>query len=107
MANFAGKMEGNDEWAVDSGATEHITYDSDFLVNIIDSKFKDLVTIANGTKVLVKGKVGQLANDLQCVVSFFPDFCVIQSLRTRGLIGAGRLEKGPYRMGMTGHEKKA
>ncbi|GJX58784.1 putative reverse transcriptase domain-containing protein [Tanacetum coccineum] len=50
------KREGNDVWVVDSGATKHITYNPNFLVNKTESKVKPLVTIANGTKVPVQGK---------------------------------------------------
>lgn len=133
MVNFAGNKESNDDWVVDSGATEHITYDPDFLDNKIKSELEVPVTIANGTKVPVKGKgsgilkggtkidkvlyvpdlnynllsIGKLANDLKCVVSFFPDFYVMQKLHMKSLIGAGRYEQGLYRMGMIRNERKA
>ncbi|KAJ9542449.1 LOW QUALITY PROTEIN: hypothetical protein OSB04_028955 [Centaurea solstitialis] len=132
-ANIAGKREGDDEWAVDSGATEHITYDPDFLNGETKIGFEAPIAIADGTKVPVRGRgnstlkggtkiddvlyvpnfscnllsVRRLTNSLQSVVSFFPDFCVMQSLRTRSLIGAGRCEEGLYRMRMVRNERKA
>ncbi|KAJ0493602.1 putative RNA-directed DNA polymerase [Helianthus annuus] len=131
--NFAGKGEGDDDWVVDSGATEHITYEPVFLENKIESKIEAPVVIPNGTKVSVKGRgdctlkggtkiqevlyvpefkcnllsIRKLTKDLQCVVSFFPDFCVMKGLRTGNLIGAGRCERGLYRMGMIKNERKA
>lgn len=132
VANLTGKQEDDDEWVVDSGATEHITYNLNCLYNRTEAMFEAPVTIANRIKVLVKGKgectltggtktkdvlyvldfncnllcVGQLSNDLQCVVSFFPDFCVMQNLSTRSLIGAGKRDNGLYRMGMVRKRKK-
>uniref|UniRef100_A0A251TBB6 Putative ribonuclease H-like domain, Reverse transcriptase, RNA-dependent DNA polymerase n=1 Tax=Helianthus annuus TaxID=4232 RepID=A0A251TBB6_HELAN len=44
---------------------------------------------------------------LQCSVTFFPDFCVIQGLRSRNLIGAGKCKGGLYRMGMFQEGRKA
>lgn len=44
--------------------------------------------------------VSRLSKDLQCPVTFFPAFCVMQGLQTRDLIGSGRCEGGLYRMGM-------
>ncbi|GJV08471.1 uncharacterized mitochondrial protein-like protein [Tanacetum coccineum] len=44
--------------------------------------------------------VSRLSRDLQCCISFFPDFCVMQGLQRKNLIGAGRYEGGLYRMKM-------
>ncbi|GJV29950.1 hypothetical protein Tco_1386398 [Tanacetum coccineum] len=38
--------------------------------------------------------VSRLSRDLQCCISLFPDFCVMQGLQRRNLIGAGRCEGG-------------
>ncbi|KAF5788667.1 hypothetical protein HanXRQr2_Chr09g0361781 [Helianthus annuus] len=56
MANLADKGEGDDDWVVDSGATEHITFDLDFLENKIETNIEAPVIIPNGTKVPVKGR---------------------------------------------------
>ncbi|GKD07846.1 putative RNA-directed DNA polymerase, partial [Tanacetum coccineum] len=44
--------------------------------------------------------VSRLSRDLQCCISFFPDFFVMQGLQRKNLIGAGRCEGGLYRMKM-------
>ncbi|GJV08472.1 hypothetical protein Tco_1346128 [Tanacetum coccineum] len=88
--------------------------------------FEAPVVIPNGDSILVKGKgdhilsrgtkvngvlyvpdfkcnllsVSRLSRDLQCCISFFPDFYVMQGLQRKNLIGAGRYERGLYRMKM-------
>nr|KAJ0204101.1 hypothetical protein LSAT_V11C500295510 [Lactuca sativa] len=44
-----------------------------------------------------------LTKDLQCDITFFPDFCIY----TRSLIGAGECRKGLYWMRVIGRERKA
>nr|GEV17135.1 hypothetical protein [Tanacetum cinerariifolium] len=44
--------------------------------------------------------VSHHSRDLQCCISFFRDFCVMQGLQRNNLIGAGRCEGGLYRMNM-------
>ncbi|KAM0021853.1 hypothetical protein Hdeb2414_s0023g00621861 [Helianthus debilis subsp. tardiflorus] len=51
--------------------------------------------------------VSKLAKDLNCAVTFFPSFFVMQDLRSRRLIGAGRCKDGLYRMGMLSTKRKA
>lgn len=43
----------------------------------------------------------RLSKDIQCVVTFFPEFFVMQGLLTRNLVGEGRCDGGLYRIGMT------
>nr|GEY40617.1 hypothetical protein [Tanacetum cinerariifolium] len=50
--------------------------------------------------------VNRLCNDLQCFISFFPNFWVMLGLRKRNLIGMGRCQGGLYKMKMT-RERKA
>ncbi|GKE01315.1 hypothetical protein Tco_1389298 [Tanacetum coccineum] len=126
VANMAHKEDKKGELIFDSGCTEYITYLSDFLVNKKTTHFKAPVVIPNGDSILVKGKgdyippggtkgngvlyvpdfkcnlfsVSHLSRDLQCCISFFPDFCVTQGLQRKNLIGAGRCEGGLYRMKM-------
>nr|GEV90989.1 putative ribonuclease H-like domain-containing protein [Tanacetum cinerariifolium] len=89
------------------------------------------VLIPNGDSIPVKGKgdcilpggtkvngvyisdfkcnllsVNRLCRDLQCFISFFPNFCVIQGLQKRNLIGTGRCQGGLYKMKMI-QERKA
>lgn len=126
IANMAGKNGLEGEWIIDSGCTEHITHLPDILKNKERISFESPVVIPNGEAIPVKGRgectlpggvkingvlyvpnfncnlvsVSRISKDLQCVVSFFPDFCVMQGLRTRNLIGAGRCQGGLYRIGM-------
>ncbi|GKF10879.1 hypothetical protein Tco_0048805, partial [Tanacetum coccineum] len=88
--------------------------------------FEAIVVIPNGDSIPVKGKkdytlpggtkvngvlyvpdfkcnllsVSRLSRDLQCCISSFLDFCVMQGLQRRNLIGAGRCKGGLYRMKM-------
>ncbi|GJV45434.1 retrovirus-related pol polyprotein from transposon TNT 1-94 [Tanacetum coccineum] len=126
VANMAHKEDEEGEWIFDSGCTEYITYLSDILVNKKTTHFEAPVVIPNGDSIPVKGKgdyilpggtkvngvlyvpdfkcnllsVSRLSRDLQCCISFFPDFCVMQGLQRKNLIGAGRCEGGLYRMKM-------
>ncbi|KAD6454947.1 hypothetical protein E3N88_09653 [Mikania micrantha] len=132
-ANMAGKIHRNDEWIVDSGCTEHITPRIDILEGRIVSKNESPVTIPNGDIVPVEGKgshllqngirvqdvlhvpkfnynllsVSKLSRDLKCAITFFPEFFVMQGLRSRRLIGAGKCKNGLYQMGMIGKRRKA
>ncbi|KAJ0951185.1 putative RNA-directed DNA polymerase [Helianthus annuus] len=133
VANMTGRLVDEDDWVVDSGATEHTTYLNDILSNKRKDSHEVPVTIPNGDTIPVEGKgdytlpggtrirgilhvpkftcnllsVSRLTKDLQCSVTFFPDFCVMQGLRSRNLIGAGKCKGGLYRMGMFGEERKA
>ncbi|KAJ0924954.1 putative RNA-directed DNA polymerase [Helianthus annuus] len=51
--------------------------------------------------------VSKITNDLQCAMTFFPNFCVMQDIRSRELIGAGECFKGLYKMAMMGTERQA
>ncbi|GKE37515.1 hypothetical protein Tco_1460920 [Tanacetum coccineum] len=122
IANMAHKEDEKGEWIFDSGCTEYIN----ILVNKKANHFEAPIVIPNGDSISVKGKgdyillggtkvngvfyvpdfkcnllsVSRLSRDLQCCISFFPDFCVVQGLQRRNLIGAGRCERGLYRMKM-------
>ncbi|GJU89408.1 putative RNA-directed DNA polymerase [Tanacetum coccineum] len=115
VANMAHKEDEEGEWIFDSGCTEYITYLSNILVNKNATYFEAPVVIPNGDSIPVKGKrdyilpggkkvngvlyvpdfkcnllsVSRLSGDLQCCISFFLDFCVMQGLQRRNLIGAG------------------
>ncbi|KAJ9561856.1 LOW QUALITY PROTEIN: hypothetical protein OSB04_007016 [Centaurea solstitialis] len=133
MAFMAGKTDFDDDWVVDSGSTEHITHNVEILENRVQTRNEDPVVIPNGDSIPVEGKgectlsggakikgvlhipkftcnllsVSRLSKDLQSVIMFFPDFCVMQKLHTRRLIGVGECRRGLYRMGMFGTKKKA
>ncbi|KAI3754367.1 hypothetical protein L1987_54149 [Smallanthus sonchifolius] len=103
------------------------------LGDIITNTDDTPVTVANGVSVPVKGNgevllkggikiknalfvpnfkcnllsVRRLTRDLHCAITFFPDFFVMQGLKTRSLIGAGKCIDGLYRMGVERVERKA
>ncbi|KAI3680226.1 hypothetical protein L2E82_50551 [Cichorium intybus] len=132
-ANMAGKFNNKGEWILDSGATEYMTHDREFLHNLTIGSKETPVTIPNGETVPVEGigeftfkgavkikgvlfipnfkcnllSVSRLTKDLQCAITFFPDFFVIQGLRTRDLIGTGKCTGGLYRMGAMQEDRKA
>ncbi|KAM0026082.1 putative RNA-directed DNA polymerase [Helianthus debilis subsp. tardiflorus] len=132
VANMAHKGKEEGEWIFDSGCTAYITYLSNILVSKRVTPFEAPVIIPNGDSIPVKGKgdyvlpegakvngvlyvpdfkcnllsVSRLSRDLQCCISFFPDFCIMQGLQRRNLIGAGRCQGGLYRMKMI-QERKA
>lgn len=133
VANMAGRMKVDEGWVVDSGATEHITCKGHLLQNLNMSMIKRPVTIPNGESIPVKGKgdfllkegldikevlyvpnftcnllsVRRLTKDLNCAVTFFPDFFVLQDLKAGNLIGAGNCHGGLYRMGGIKEERRA
>ncbi|KAJ0487830.1 hypothetical protein HanLR1_Chr14g0556211 [Helianthus annuus] len=95
--SMAGKLRHDSNWIVDSGCTEHITYQSDALENRTVCRDQSPVTIPNGENIPVEGKgshtlpngtriqdvlhvptftfnllsVSKLAKDVKCAVTFF------------------------------------
>ncbi|XP_076937403.1 uncharacterized protein LOC143605020 [Bidens hawaiensis] len=130
---MAGKLRNHEEWIINSGSTEHILHVLDSLKNGKIVENEPPVMIPNGYSIPVKAKgdctlfgaikiknilfipnfycnllsVSRFAKDLQCSVNFFPDFCVMQDLCSRKLIGVGKCVNGLYRMGMVAKERKA
>nr|GEV05155.1 hypothetical protein [Tanacetum cinerariifolium] len=120
VANMAHKEDEEGEWIFDSGCTEYFTYLSDILVNKKATHFEAPVVILNGDSILFRGigdhilsggtkvngvlyvpnfkcnllSVSRLSRDLQCCISFFSDFCVMQGLQRKNLFGAGRCKRG-------------
>ncbi|XP_076949876.1 uncharacterized protein LOC143622688 [Bidens hawaiensis] len=127
VSNMAGNIGQGGKWIIDSGATEHIIYNDFFLKSKIKKHYEPPVVIPNGDSIAVEGRgehvlpngitimgvlhvpefkcnllsVSKLSQELQCAVTFFPDFCVMQDLSSRTLIGVGDCKKGLYKMGMT------
>ncbi|GJS77672.1 F-box domain containing protein [Tanacetum coccineum] len=54
-----------------------------------------------------QGQPSRLSKELQCAVTFFPEFCIMQDLYSRTLIGAGDCEDGLYKMGMFENNRHA
>ncbi|KAJ1437402.1 Zinc finger, CCHC-type superfamily [Sesbania bispinosa] len=108
-------------WVIDSGATEHITYDENLLKEIHSSSQRP-VQILDGTNVPVKGSgkaklpngmeidnvlhipefqcnllsISKLTREYDCALTFVADLCVMQDLHSRNLIGVGRHQDGLY-----------
>jgi hypothetical protein len=103
-------------WIIDSGASKHITGNSNLISFLKPSPNHPLVYIADGSSSPVVGigsvqttsllplhsvlyvpkcplnllSVSRLTKSLNCSVEFFPHHCVIQDLQTRKRIGGGR-----------------
>nr|KAJ0215676.1 hypothetical protein LSAT_V11C300142910 [Lactuca sativa] len=132
VANMTGNDYDEDDWVVDTGATKHTTYRADILVNKRKSFYEPPVIIPNGDAIPVEGRgdctlpggikikgilhvpkfkcnllsVSRLTKKLQCVIIFFPDFCVMQDLCTRTLIGASECKRGLYRIRLSEKGRK-
>ena len=104
----------NNDWIIDSGATNHMTFDTRNTPSLIYTSRK-FVTTANGTSTPVMGKgtsnltekmnlnsvlvvpsldynllsVSQITINLNCVVIFWPDCCVFKDIPTKETIGYG------------------
>ncbi|KAI3667046.1 hypothetical protein L6452_42088 [Arctium lappa] len=120
VVNMAGRIEPHNGWLVDSGGIEQITHRSDFLENEVTKSKEAPVIIPNGEMVPVvsegehtlpggvkiKGvlhvpnfnykllSIRKLTKDLNCAVTFFHDFFVMQELVTRDLIGVSNCTGG-------------
>lgn len=107
-------------WIIDSGATDHISH-SPPTHNIIDAQY-DSISLPDGgqaeirnigsiklshdlslDKVLYVPKfrvnllsVSKLTRALCCIMTFYPDFCVVQDMDTRRVIGLGKHFDGLY-----------
>lgn len=124
MANMAGKINVQNSWLIDSGASDHVTHHKEWLKSIKVYKEESSVVIANGDSIQVKGvgninltvdlelkhvlnvpnfkcnllSVSKLTRDLNCFLTFYPDKCFIQDLRMKSLIGMGKDQDGVYRL---------
>ena len=104
----------NSTWIIDSGATDHMTFDSRQVSQLKPSSQKHIST-ANGTTTSVIGEgslrltnelnldtvlivpsldynllsVSQLTTYLSCVVIFRPDHCMFKDIQTKQTIGYG------------------
>ena len=104
----------NRAWIIDSGAPDHMTFDSR-QVSPLKSSSQNYVSTANGTSIPIIGEgslslantlnldyvlvvpslnynlllVSQITTALFCVFIFWPKFCVFKDIRTRQTIGCG------------------
>ncbi|KAJ0845011.1 putative RNA-directed DNA polymerase [Helianthus annuus] len=111
MANMAGNIGEEGDWVVDSGATEHISYDEAILKNKRKGRYEPHVTIPNGEAVAVKGRGdytlpnGMTFNEVLHVPNFKCN--LLSGLHSRKLIGVGDCQGGLYRMGMVRAKRQA
>ncbi|KAB2607811.1 hypothetical protein D8674_010979 [Pyrus ussuriensis x Pyrus communis] len=108
-------------WIIDSRATDHMTYDALLFYHMTSPSKEDVIT-ANGDVAPVTGagsisltpslsihnallvptlsnhllSVGQVTEQLDCVVLMFPTFCLLQDIQTRAIIGCGTKRRGLY-----------
>ena len=104
----------NRAWIIDSGATNHMTFDSR-QVSPLKSSSQNYVSTVNGTSIPIIGEgslsltktlnldsvlvvpslnynilsVSQITTALFCIVIFWLEFCVFKDIRTRQMIGCG------------------
>jgi GAG-pre-integrase domain len=102
------------EWVIDSGATDHMTFSKKDLNNIREPSRTGILN-ANGVSSQVESTgdvhvsntltlnntlhvpslstkllyVGQITEELNCVVLMFPNFCIFQDILTKEIIGRG------------------
>ncbi|KAK9063841.1 hypothetical protein SSX86_017713 [Deinandra increscens subsp. villosa] len=110
------------KWVIDSGASEHMTGNSQLLSNFCNQAPSSHVTIADGSTPKVMGSgsatitpsihlssvlnlpnfpfnllsVSKLTRGLNCSALFYPNFCVLQDLSTKKIIGRGKESDGLY-----------
>ena len=109
-------------WVINSRATEHMTDNSSLFTTFQSHPSTSTVTLANGSTscVLRSGTIhltpsitvtfvpsipqfsfnlismSKLTHTLNCNISFFPDYCMIQDLSMKRVIGRGRKFEGLY-----------
>ena len=102
------------EWIIDSGATDHMTFDSNHIQSMKSSD-QHIVSTAKGIPSPVVGEdsvsltqnlnlesvlvvpslnhnllsVAQITLTLNCIVIFWPNFCVFKDIQTRKTVGYG------------------
>nr|GEW22391.1 hypothetical protein [Tanacetum cinerariifolium] len=113
-----------ERWIYDSGASDHMTPKEDSIFDPYQLKIKPQIKLPNGDSSIIShvGKVKlsngtvlkdvlvvpsfkfsllsvpKLTQDSQCVVSFYPTFCVVQDLTIRKVTGLCRLKEGLYHL---------
>ena len=111
----------SNKWIIDSGATHHITSTLELLSEVSPSPHTS-VTLPNGNKVQIDSigstnfgsdfslsnvlhvpsfcvnllSVSKITKSLNCSITFFADFCILQDLATKKTIGLGRQHDGLY-----------
>ena len=112
-----------DMWIIDSGATDHMTFDPHDFSHITQPR-RTCIANANGVQYPVTGVrtvtlssslsfnhtllvpslsnkllyVSQVTTDLSCVILMYPTFCLLQDILIKEIIGRGTKKKGLYYM---------
>jgi transposase InsO family protein len=109
------------EWILDTGATDHMTFDKNDILNFKKPRKNGIVnangvcypvTMAGDVKICpnltlnntlivpsLSSKlvsVGQLTKELNCIVHIFPDYCIFQDIQTKKILGRGTRRGGLY-----------
>ncbi|CAL8156129.1 unnamed protein product [Prunus armeniaca] len=113
--------QGDPSWILDSGATDHMTFDKRSFKYMTTAHQKCVAT-ANGTTAVVTGagtvdltpslslhhcllvplllhhllSIPQVTEQLDCVVLMYPFFCLLQDIQTKEIIRRGTKREGLY-----------
>jgi transposase InsO family protein len=109
------------EWILDTGATDHMTFDKNDLLNfkiprktsIVNANgicypvnlagdvkicpnftLKNTLVVPSLSSKLVS--VGQLTKELNCIVHIFPDYCIFQDIQSKRVLARGTRRGGLY-----------
>jgi hypothetical protein len=111
---FSSRTQHDDAWIIDSGATDHMTYDPDDFSSITQPR-RTCIANANGATYPVTGagtvplspslslshtllvpslsnklmSVSQVTEELNCVVLIYSTFCLLQDVLSKEIIGRG------------------
>lgn len=112
----------SNKWVIDSGATNHMTGNPNIFSSFRPHKAPSPVTVADGSTCNSVGygtvkptsiitlssvlslpklafnliSVSKVTRDLNCWISFFPDYCLFRDLVTNQVIGKGHLSGDLY-----------
>ena len=115
-------ISSSSKWVIDFGATDHMTGNSSLFTTFQSHSSTSIVTLADGSTSCVLGSgiihltplitltyvlslphfffnlisVSKLTRTLNCSISFFHDYCLIQDLVTKRIIGRGCESGGLY-----------
>ncbi|KAJ8424526.1 hypothetical protein Cgig2_000664 [Carnegiea gigantea] len=110
------------EWIIDTRATDPITPNFEDLQGVQLSKIATYINMPNGSKAKITDhgcvplknglrlentlcvpsfkyrllSVSRLVKDNDCVMTFYPEFCIVQDLHTKKIKGFGREQGGLY-----------
>ena len=126
QSGMSGKVSMNRSWIIDTGASDHMCNDPSLLKKLKPSS-QNIVSTADGTPTPVTGEgsivlsntltldsvlvvpslsynllsVGQIIQELSCIVTFYPSFCVFQDILTRRILGYGVRKGKLYYLDLT------